>query len=168
MKKILILLLSIFFIPSFCFASNYKIQNDIEYKKKIENRINKEFPKIKREIDKEYTEAQKTYQKFLKDKNKEENIDEYIFIMEDYKRGIETSDVLFIYSLILITNNYQNIKINVPATDDAETLLEFIKPYFISNNINYSKINILKIYKIDKINKVNFLLNDKLYHFKYF
>lgn len=168
MKKIFISLLSMLIIPTFCFASNYKIQNEIEYKRKIENRINKEFPKIKRKINKEYAEAQKTYQKFLKDKNKKENIDEYIFIIEDYQRGIETSDVLFIYSLILITNDYQNIKINVPATDDAETLLEFIKPYFISNNINYSKINELKIYKIDKINKINFLLNDKLYHFKYF
>lgn len=168
MKKIIILLLTILIIPSFCFASNYKISNNIEYKKKIEKRINKDVPKIKRKINKDFLKAEKTYQKFIKDKNKKENIDEYIFIIEDYQRGIETSDVLFIYSLILITNDYQNIKNNVPATGDAETLLEFIKPYFISNNINYSKINELKIYKIDKINKINFLLNNKLYHFKYF
>ena len=156
MKRILILLLSIFIIPTFCFASNYKVQNNIEYKREIENKIHKEIPKIKRNIDKESTKAEKTYNKQVKDKNI--NADKYIFIMQDYQREIETSDVLLIYSLIKITDNYINIKNNVPATDNAETLLEFIKPYFISNNINYSKLNDLKIYKHEKINKINLFI----------
>lgn len=156
MKRILILLLSIFIIPTFCFASNYKVQNNIEYKREIENKIHKEIPKIKRNIDKESTKAEKTYNKQVKDKNI--NADKYIFIMQDYQREIETSDVLLIYSLIKITDNYINIKNNVPATDNAETLLEFIEPYFISNNINYSKLNELKIYKHEKINKINLFI----------
>lgn len=127
-----------------------------EYKKKIENKIHKEIPKIKKNIYKEFKKAEKIYNKKIKNKN--EDVDKYIFIMQDCQRGIETSDVLFIYSLIQITNNYINIKNDVPATDNAETLLEFIEPYFISNNINYSKINELKIYKIDKINKINFFI----------
>lgn len=156
MKRILILLLSIFIIPTFCFASNYKVQNNIEYKREIENKIPKEIPKIKRNIDKESTKAEKTYNKQVKDKNID--TDKYIFIMQDYQREIETSDVLLIYSLIKITDNYINIKNNVPATDNAEPLLEFIKPYFISNNINYSKLNDLKIYKHEKINKINLFI----------
>lgn len=156
MKRILILLLSIFIIPTFCFASNYKVQNNIDYKRKIENKIHKEIPKIKRNIDKESTKAEKTYNKQVKDKNID--ADKYIFIMQDYQREIETSDVLLIYSLIKITDNYINIKNNVPATDNVETLLEFIKPYFISNNINYSKLNELKIYKHEKINKINLFI----------
>ena len=156
MKRILILLLSIFIIPTFCFASNYKVQNNIEYKREIENKIHKEIPKIKRNIDKESTKAEKTYNKQVKDKNID--ADKYIFIMQDYQREIETSDVLLIYSLIKITDNYINIKNNVPATDNTETLLEFIKPYFISNNINYSKLNELKIYKHEKINKINLFI----------
>ena len=157
MKRILILLLSIFIIPTFCFASNYKVQNNIEYKREIENKIHKEIPKeipkIKRNIDKESTKAEKTYNKQVKDKNID--TDKYIFIMQDYQREIENSDVLLIYSLIKITDNYINIKNNVPATDNTETLLEFIEPYFISNNINYSKLNGLKIYKHEKINKIH-------------
>lgn len=158
MKKILVLLIYIFIFPTFCFGAEYKMQNNIKYKKEIENKINKEFSKIKKSINKEFSNAQKAYKKHQKDKNKQENFNEYIFIMQDYQRGIETSDVMFIYSLILITNNYQKIKNNVPATDDAETLLEFIKPYFIANNINYSKINELKIYKNKKLNEVNFFI----------
>ncbi len=155
MKRLLIFLLSIFITQTSCNAITYEVSNKVEYKIKIEKKIHNEIPKIKRKIDKEFVNAEKTYNKYLKDKNKKENINEYIFIMQDYQRGIETSDVLFIYSLIQITNDYITIKSNVPATDNAETLLEYIEPYFKSNNINYSELNNLKIYKNDKINKID-------------
>lgn len=158
MKRILILLLSIFIIPTSCSAVNYEVSNNIEYKMKIEKNIHKEIPRIKRKIDKEFIKAEKTHKKYLKDKKKKENINEYVFIIQDCQRGIETSDVLFMYSLIQITNDYITIKNNVPATDNAETLLEYIEPYFKSNNINYSELNKLKIYKNDKINKIDFFI----------
>ena len=49
------------------------------YKSQIENAIEEEFPKTKKLIDIEVSNAKKTYKKNHKDKNKKENINEYIF-----------------------------------------------------------------------------------------
>lgn len=147
MKKVITLLLSIFIIPISCFANDYKIQNNLDYKNEIENKIQKEYPKVQKQIDKDFSKAQKLYKKYLKGKNKE---NEYIFILQDYQRGIEAYEVLLLSDLIKITDKYYNIKNKIPATGYAGTLFEFLYPYFDVNNIDYKKYNELSEYSAQK------------------
>lgn len=136
MKKFITLLLSIFLIPISCFANEYKIQNNLDYKNEIENKIQKECPKIQKQIDKDFSKAQKVYKKYLKNKE-----NEYVFILQDYQRGIEAYKTELLSDLIEITDKYYDIKNKIPATDYAGTLFEFLYPYFEANNIDYKKYN---------------------------
>lgn len=60
--------------------------------------------------------------------------------------------------LINITGKYYDIKNKIPATDFAETLFDFLYPYFETNNINYSKLQKIKLYQNDKVNKLDIYL----------
>ena len=128
------------------------------YKSQIENTIEEEFPKTKKLIDIEVANAKKAYKKYLKDKNKKENIKEYIFIMQDYQRGIEAHEFMFLSKLIDITAEFDNIKNKIPATDFAGTLFDFLYPYFKKNNINYKKYNELSEYAAIKIKEIDSML----------
>lgn len=160
MKKVIILLLSFFIINISCLANDSKIRNNLKYKKEIENKVKKEFPKIQKQINKDFISAEKTYKKCLKDKNKKENIYEYIFIIQDYQRGIESYEVILLSDLINITGKYYDIKNKVPATDFAGTLFDFLYPYFETNNINYSKLQKIKLYQNYKLNKLDIYLSN--------
>ena len=180
MKKILIILFLIFITPIFSVAEE---KNIIEYKKlevislsdfskddskqkrsvelyklEIEKTITYEIPKTKKLIDKEVSNALKTYKKYLKDKNREKKIDEYVFIMQDYQRGIESCEVIFLSKLIDVTAKYINIENKVPATDYAGTLFVFLQPYFKENNINYEKYTELSEYVSIKISEIDNLI----------
>lgn len=153
MKKIIILIFSIFISMVSCFANNYQVSDEYktQYKNEIEKTIIREIPKTKKNIDKEVLAANKVYNKALKDNNRTQNIDNYIFIIQDYQRKIEVCDVNFISLLIDITNKYININDKIPATDYAGTLRDFIYPYFESNNINYEQIYEFENYVAKKI-----------------
>ena len=45
------------------------------------------------------------YKKYRKDKNRQENFDEYVFSMQDYQRGIEALETIFASKLIDVTRN---------------------------------------------------------------
>lgn len=145
MKKFITLLLSIFLIPISCFANNSEIQNNLNYKNEIENKIQKECPKIQKQIDKDFSKVQKVYKKYLKNKE-----NKYVFILQDYQRGIEACEVLLLSDLIEITDKYYDIKSKIPATDYTGTLFEFLYPYFEANNIDYKKYNELLEYSAKK------------------
>lgn len=129
------------------------------YKSQIENTIEEEFTKTKKLIDIEVAKAKKTYKKYLKDKNQKENIDEYIFIMEDYQRGIEEHEFMFLSKLIDITADFNNIENKIPATDFAGTLFDFLLPYFKESNIDYKKYDELTEYASIKIKEIDKLMD---------
>ena len=180
MKKILIIFLLIIITPIFSTAeeeknldskktetisqpnflyNNLKQKRNIElYKFEIEKTIKKEIPKTKKLIDKEFSNAQKAYKKYLNDNNKMRNIEEYVFLMQDYQRGIESYEVIFLSKLIDITAKYNNVENKIPATDYAGTLFDFLQPYFKENNINYEKYTELSEYVSIKISEIDNLI----------
>ena len=161
MKKILILCF-IFIFAFNCYAKDYKLSQELQnqYRNEIYKTIKNELPKTKNKINKEFLNAQKTYEKFLRDKNKSKNIDKYIFKIQDYQKGIETYETVFISGLIDITNKYKDINSDMPPTDFSGTLIEFIIPYFEANNIDFSQINELDSYSANRIKKLDYLLNN--------
>ena len=128
------------------------------YKSQIERTIEEEFPKTKKLIDIEVANAKKTYKKYHKDKNKKEKIDEYIFIMQGYQRGIEAYETIFVSKLIDVTANFNDIENKIPATDFAGTMFNFLLPYFQENNIDYKKYNELSKYASIKIKEIDSML----------
>lgn len=153
MKKVIILIFCIYISITSCFANTYQVPEKYknQYKNEIEKTIKKEVPKTKKNIDKEVLAANKIYKKALNDTNKTKNMDKYIFLIQNYQRGIEVCDVNFIVLLIDITNKYINVNDKIPPTDYAGTLRNFIYPYFDSNNINYEQIHELEDYTARKI-----------------
>ena len=129
-----------------------------EYKLQIEKTIKDEFSKTKKLIDIEVANAKKTYKKYHKDKNKKEKIDEYIFIMQGYQRGIEAYETIFVSKLIDVTANFNDIENKIPATDFAGTMFDFLLPYFQENNIDYKKYNELSKYASIKIKEIDSML----------
>ncbi len=157
MKKFLLVILLIFLFPVICFANEYKLPNylQVKYKADIEKIINKDLPKTIKCIDKESINAKRNYNKYLKNKK---DIDKYIFIMEDYQRGIEVCEFNFASLLTDTTNKYTNIKNIIPPTDFPGTILDIVYPYFDANNIDYKKINELDSYTYNKIKEIDSLI----------
>lgn len=153
-------LLFMFILAHNCFANDYTlpIELQIRYKKEIQKTIKKEVPKTKNNINKEFLKAQKTYNQFINDNV--QNSDKYIYLIQDYQRGIETYEMIFISKLIDITAKYKDINQDVPPTDFPGTLLDFIYPYFDANNIDYSQINELDSFCANKIKNLDILLQN--------
>lgn len=129
------------------------------YKSQIEKTIEEEFPKTKKLIDTEVANAKETYKKYRKDKNRQENFDEYVFLMQDYQRGIEALETTFASKLIDVTANFNDIGNKIPATDFAGTLYDFLQPYFKENNIDYKKCDKLSEYVVIKIKEIDNLID---------
>ena len=154
MKKILILLLMLYLFPVFCFAQDYKIKNSEQYKKEIEAKIAEESPKIKATIDSYFEKAKKAYSMYLQAEKNNEDTSEYDFLIGDYRRGIEYADVLFLSSLIDITDKYRGVKHEPLCTDFGGTLFEYLEPYFKANNVDYSEIYQIFIYQNKNLKKL--------------
>jgi len=161
MKRIIVFFIFLFiFASNYCFATDYKISEELQnqYRNEIYKTIKKELPKTKKKINKEFLNAQKTYNKYLKDKNKLNNTDKYVFELQNYQRGIEVYETIFISLLIDITNKYKDINSDIPPTDFPGTLLEFLYPYFEANNIDYNQINEFDTYSANKIKELDSLM----------
>ena len=161
-KQIIVFLFFVFIFTLNCFANDYIISKECQdkFRNEIYKAIEKELPKTKNNINKEFVNAQKAYKKFLKEKNKSKNTDKYIFLIQDCQRGIESYETIFISILIDITNKYKDIKNYIPPTDFPGTLIDFIYPYLEANNIDYSKINELDSYSANKIKELDFMLEN--------
>lgn len=126
------------------------------YKIEIENTIKEEIETIKKFIDKDFEKAKETYKKALKDKSA--NPREHLFMLQEYQRGIEEHEIMFLSKLIDITTHYNVIKEKIPATNNAKSLLQFLYPYFKKANINYQKIDELDKYTTQKSKEIDNLI----------
>lgn len=79
--------------------------------------------------------------------------------MQDYQRGIEEHEFMFLSKLIDITAEFNNIENKIPVTDFAGTLFDFLYPYFKESNIDYKKCDELTKYASIKIKKINSMLD---------
>lgn len=130
MKKVLVLLLVLVFNACMCLAEYKPIPADKskQYKAEVEQIINEEVPKAKQELYKISDQAQKAY------KNKStESLNDLDFLLDSPEYGIHMK-------IINATDKYVNIKGDVPATDSAGALYDFLYPYFKDNNIDLTKL----------------------------
>ena len=130
MKKVLVLFLVLIFNACMCFAAYQPIPEDKskQYKAEVEQIINEEVPKAKQELYKISEQAQKAY------KNKSaESLNDLDLLLDAPEYGIHMK-------IINVTNKYVNIKGDVPATDSAGALYDFLYPYFKDSNINLTKL----------------------------
>ena len=154
MKRFFILLLTMFLFPAFCFAQDYKIKNSEQYKREIEAKIAEESPKIKANIDGYFEKAKKAYSMYLQAEMNNKDTSEYNFLIGDYRRGIEYADVLFLSSLIDITDKHRGMKHEPLCTDFGGALFDYLEPYFKANNVDYSEIYQIFIYQNKNLKKL--------------
>lgn len=128
------------------------------YKIEIENTIKEEIETVKTFIDKDVEKAKEIYKQGIKAKNNNENFQQYLFMLQDYQRGIEEHEVMFLAKLTDITTHYNVIKEKLPATDNSKALLQFLYPYFKQANINYEKIEELDKYTTQKSKEIDVLI----------
>ncbi len=146
--KIFLFFLSFLFFPILSFATEYKpipIEKSNQYKIEIEQIINKEVPKYKKDIDNVVVEAKQLHDKLIKDG----------YNFEDYHNLLLMSEIVifgFVEELDtkLITFTQKNYFQNIykPETiDDFYTYRNYLYRNFKENNINTKKITELLNYQ---------------------
>ena len=141
MKKILIILLFIFFsLPAF--AQNIPVprEQSRQYKKEIEQVIKTQIPIAKKNIDNVFKEVELEKDEYIK-----MNIIEY---------GIESEIFYFYMKLIDVTEKYAKIKEFLPGGDSYTDLIKALNPYFKDNGIKTSKIKSFLNYSNKKQKKL--------------
>ena len=149
MKKILILLLFIFFsLPAFAQYVPIPKEQSKQYKNEIEQVIKSQIPIAKKNIDNVFKEVESEKNEYIKI-----NIIEY---------GIESEIFYFYMKLIDATEKYTKIKEFLPGGDSYTDLIEALNPYLNDNKIKASKIKSLLNYSNKKQKKLeekyNYLL----------
>lgn len=130
MKKVLILLFVFVFNALVCFAA-YKpipVEKSKQYKAEVESIINKEVPKAKQEVYDIFSQAQKAY------KSKS------IYTLNDLDLILDSPEYGIHIKIIDVTNKYVNIKNDVPSTDSAGALYDFLYPYFKDNSVDLTQL----------------------------
>ena len=163
MKRFIFSLFFVYLFAINCFASDYKISDEFQdkYRNEINKTIKYDIPRTKNNINKEFLRAKNVYNKYLKNKTNPKNLDKYIFEIEDYQRGIEAYEVMFLSKLIDITDKYKNIKELIPPTAFSGTLIDFIYPYFEVNNIDFKPVEDLSKHTANKLKEIDILLQNK-------
>ena len=127
MKKILIILLFIFFsLPAFAQYIPVPQEQSRQYKKEIEQVIKTQIPIAKKNIDNVFKEVELEKDEYMKI-----NIIEY---------GIESEIFYFYMKLINVTEKYAKIKKFLPGGDSYTDLIEALNPYLNDNKIKASEI----------------------------
>lgn len=145
MKKILVLLFVLVFNACVCVADYKPIpaEQSKQYKAEIEQIINLEVPKAKKELEKETKYATDLYNQIVKN-NLDNSSQEYINMTLTQEIVIPFVLVPVYYKVIKATAVYSpSIKTEF-GTDDYMPLEEEIMPYLKANNINTQKIDELK------------------------
>ncbi len=139
-KVVILILIIILIFLSFIFykkANKYKLPK--QYKIEIEQLINEEAPKTKKEIDKITQDVKNDVEKYKKNPSgySRDKLIDLVSIPENY---INTPRFYFYSKLIDTTDKYTRQKSDLP-TDFVIDLIEYVYPYLIKNNINMEKIN---------------------------
>ena len=113
-----------------CFAAYQPIPEDKskQYKAEVEQIINEEVPKAKKEVYVIFAQAQKAY------KNK--SIDD----LQTYIDFIGSPEFDLHKKIMVVTDKYVAIKNDVPATDFAGAYYDFLYPYYKDNNVDLTKM----------------------------
>lgn len=142
MKKIIVvLLLLISFCANSCFAVAYKFSKDIQqkYSNEINSIILSETIKKKNEANEVLQKAQGIYNAFLQNKNQMKLNNDYIIQLSECEMMAETPEFELYLQIIDATEKYADIENEIPATDYAGALADFIFPYLKKNKVSHFK-----------------------------
>lgn len=161
MKKNLIFL---FFVSCLFFACLEAIAaQDIpkhlsrQYKKEVEEIINKEYPLIIRKINDYTKEAKKLKNKLLNSEiSKGKDFQqEYMDLCLLAEICIPATDLDLYAKIMQITQEkYLNIEYKPFATDNPSAFKDYLHPYFINNNVNQNKLESISKYANKKISVI--------------
>lgn len=145
MKKIFVLLFVLVFNACMCLAAYQPIppEKSPQYKAEIEQIINEEVPKAKKELDKKTAYATDLYNQIVK-KNLDNSSQEYIDMTLTQEIVIPFVLAEVYSKLINATAKYSPAIITEFGTDSYAPLEEEIKPYLEANSINTKEIDKLK------------------------
>ncbi len=152
MKKIIVLLVICLISFNLCGCTiNHKNQTPIienSVKQNIEAYINSQTPRVKKEIDDAYLDAKDIHKNFLKEPNPKEVKWDYLDKLDTYDIYIGSPELHLYWDII---KKFMNVTDdNIPATDNPETLYDFIYPFLIKNGVDLTKIQEISEYGADK------------------
>ena len=152
MKKFLLIVISIFLYCIPAFAEYIPIPKHLskQYKAEMEQIIDEEYPKAIKTIDKYIKAGTKYYNRVLKDGCFSDNEMNVINLNLMYEH--ETGAVLHIYAKLLEVTQKKYLKQDFEplGTDFSESFIDYLEPYFKSNNVNTQKIDNITKYEIEK------------------
>ena len=150
---IFIVMLSILFVLPVQAHDRTISQNlSLQYKQEIESIIDKEYPKVIKDIDNLVKEAKSYY---INMKKNGFNIDDYDNLTLIAEICVPAADLNLFSELMKITQEkYLNEKYTPIGTDSTNPYWDFLYPYFKNNNVDTAKINKITIYENSKIKEI--------------
>ena len=150
MKKILIILMFLVFLP--CFAGEIPKQLRSQYKNEVEVYARSNLETIKKSVDYEYKKV-----KFIPS-DSAEGRNEQIYYLEGVQGNIDKHLFYFYLNLVDITDKYIKIKQQIPIVEDSIGAAQFIYPYLKDNNVNLENISKIEDYIYNKIETIEVFL----------
>ena len=141
MKKVFLVLLLIIFATVPAFAEYKPVPENLskQYKKEIEQIIEKQYPVAIRKTKRIRHEAHKKYLKVLKNKNLYMN-----YATSNFDIIINIGEFDLLLKIVDNTDKYVKIKDeDALATDYSGAILDFLEPYFKDNGIETKKLDYL-------------------------
>ncbi len=125
---------------------------NMQYKQEMEQIIDKEYPKIIKNIDKDVKYAKNLRDKILKEGF---NVEDYTKLALIPDTHIPSSDLdLYAELLKITTEKYLTKEYNAIETDSSNPYYKILIPYFEYNNVNQNKLKKIIIYQNKKIKVV--------------
>lgn len=151
MRKIFIVICIFLFnyIPVFAEYKPITSELSIQYKKEMEQIIDREYPIVITNINNEVKKAERYYKKIKKNGY---NIEDFINLTLISENCIPSTD-LKLYEKLMQTTQKKYLRENcvLIGTDNTIPLDEFLTPYFIDNNVNITKLSKIIKYQNKKI-----------------
>lgn len=152
-----------------CYANAQKFPNGLNkaYAYEVETFISNELDKSIEEANTLYLKANTIYAQFLKNKNQMKQNKDFITTLGLYEEDISSPEFELYKRLLELTQKYDSNVINeVPATDFAGALYDFLVPYFKKNNVKYSKLDELSTFIAIKAEKIEDFKKE-IYNYSY-
>ncbi len=150
MKRIIVLICVILINCSPVFAEHKVISEDLskQYKQEIEQIINKNYPKIIKDIDNEVKNAKSYYNQM---RINGYNLEQYINLTLISETCIPATDLKLYEELMQVTQEkYLKEKYTQMGIDNTIPIDKFLTPYFIENNVDTKKLSKIIIYQNKK------------------
>ena len=129
-----------------------------QYKAEMEQIIDEEYPKIIKKINEDTEYGKNIYQKIMKNGYNVDLAADLGFVYELY---LPTEDLDLYAKLVKITQEkYLKIDYDPPGADWVTPFENYLKPYFIDNNVNTKKLQDIFRYEVKQSKLIKHYIDD--------